>query len=117
MILPVILNIDSEDMVDTGIVKTSLAMMDSTGYVSLCSCHHLKMSNESSNWLTVSQSKYETSSEALEAVEVAACSKAVADVSLDRLRVECSSEVPPPDELESSSYISSQADLFLPDMF
>jgi hypothetical protein len=39
------------------------------------------MSKESSNWLTVSQSKYETSSEELEAVEVAACSKAVADVS------------------------------------
>jgi len=83
MILPVILKVDSEDMVETGTVKTSFAMMDITGYVSLCSCHHLKMSNESSNWLTVSQSKYETSSEALEDVEVAACSKAAADVSLD----------------------------------
>jgi len=93
MILPVILKVDSEDMVETGTVKTSFAMMDSTGYVSLCSCHHLKMSNESSNWLTVSQSKYETSSETLEAVEVAAYNKTIADVSLDRLRVEYSSEV------------------------
>jgi len=107
MILPVILNIDSKDMVDIGIVKTSLAMMDNIGYVSLCSCHHLKMSNKSSKWLTVSQSKYETSLEALEVVEVAACSKAVADVSLDKLGVECNNEVPPPVELQSSSYISS----------
>jgi hypothetical protein len=88
MILPVILNVDSEDIVDTEVVKTSLAMMDNSGYISLCSCHHLNMSNESSNWLTVSQSKYETSSEVIEAVEVAACSKAVADVFLDKLRVE-----------------------------
>jgi hypothetical protein len=95
MILPVILNVDSEDMIDTGAVKTSLAMMDNIGYVSLCSCHHFKMSNESSNWLTVSQSKYETSLEDLQAIEVAACSKAIENVSLDRLREECSSEEPP----------------------
>jgi hypothetical protein len=37
-------------------------------------------------------------------------------MSLDRLRVECSIEVFPPEE-SSSSYISSQADLFLPDRF
>jgi hypothetical protein len=57
--------------------------------------------------LTVSQSKYETSSEEFaDAVEVAAYSKEVAEVSLERLRVEWSSEVPPPlppEELESSS--------------
>jgi hypothetical protein len=62
------------------------------------------MSNSSCSWLTVSQSKYETSSEELAAVvEVAACNKAVADVSLDKLRLEWSSELPPPEELESSS--------------
>jgi hypothetical protein len=75
-------------MVDIGAVKKSLAVMDNTGYVTLCSCHHFKMSNESSNWLIVSQSKYETSSDELQVVEVA-------DVSLDTLREECSSEEPP----------------------
>jgi len=56
----------------------------------------------------VSQSKYETSSKEFKAVEVATCSKAVVDVSLDGLRVECSIEVLPPEESSSSSsYISS----------
>jgi len=36
MILPVILKVDYEDMVETGTVKISLAMIESTGYVSLC---------------------------------------------------------------------------------
>ena len=36
MILPVILKVDSKDMIDTGTVKISLAMIESTGYVSLC---------------------------------------------------------------------------------
>jgi hypothetical protein len=36
MILPVMLKVDSEDMVDTGTIKISLAIIDRTGYVSLC---------------------------------------------------------------------------------
>ena len=69
-------------------------------------CAHatiFKMSNESSNWLTVSQSKYETSSEALEAEEVAAYSREVADVSLAMIRVAAAVCIPPPTTTSLSS--------------
>lgn len=80
MILPVRLNADSEDIVETGTVKTSLAKMERTGYDSLCSCHQLRILKSSSYWLTVSLSRYAANSEAFRlAPECAACSKAHAD--------------------------------------
>jgi hypothetical protein len=36
MILPVVLKLASEDMVETGTLNTSLARVERTGYVSLC---------------------------------------------------------------------------------
>ena len=39
-ILPARLKADSDDVDETGTDNTSRANMESTGYVSLCSCHH-----------------------------------------------------------------------------
>jgi hypothetical protein len=48
MILPVVLKADSEEMVETGTVITSLAKMERIEYDNLCSCHQYKMSKSSS---------------------------------------------------------------------
>jgi hypothetical protein len=56
MILPVILKADSDDIVEIGMVITSLSRIEKTGYDSLC--NQFKMLNSSSHWLTVSLSRY-----------------------------------------------------------
>jgi len=63
MILPVILKADSGDIVEIGMVITSLSRIEKTGYDSLCSCNQFKMLNSSSHWLTVSLSRYAKSSD------------------------------------------------------
>jgi hypothetical protein len=57
MIQPVVLKADSEDIVETGTVITSLARIERIGYDNLCSCHQFKRLNSSSYWLTVSLSR------------------------------------------------------------
>jgi hypothetical protein len=50
MILPQRLKVDSEDIVETGTEITSLAKIERTRKVNLCSCHQFKRLKSSSNF-------------------------------------------------------------------
>jgi hypothetical protein len=61
--LPAKLKVDSDDTVEAGTVRTSLASIESIGYVNLCRCHQFRTLNSESNWVTVSLSRYEDNSD------------------------------------------------------
>jgi hypothetical protein len=61
--------VDSDDTVEAGIVRTSLASIESTGYVKLCRCHQFRRLKSESNWVIVSLSRYDDNSDIAAAVD------------------------------------------------
>jgi hypothetical protein len=61
--------VDSDDTVEVGIVRTSLASIESTGYVNLCHCHQFRRLKSESNWVTVSLSRYDDNLDITAAVD------------------------------------------------